>query len=230
MSRKRTLLISVLAVFTALACAELYAQARGPPLDDWKDPVAAAADPSATTAELAAWLPRLAGKFRYDGILGLGADDVRIVKGFSDCRIVGEGPGVQCVININWPEIGPNGSRGGPPHNLAPSMILHGLDPGTATIRILQVDSKGLAEGAEGTLKSAGVVKTVMPCVNAGTNCRRFAWINVNRNGGQIEIRNETWRDYIWDRGPSWEFVLTLRPVDDIPAAAAASIAESRAR
>jgi hypothetical protein len=212
-----------------VACPELQAQARGPPLEEWKSPVTAA-DAVGDLAELTRWLPRLAGRFRYDGTLAMNPDDIRIVKGFSDCKLVGEGPGVQCMININWPEIGPNGNRGGPPHNLAPSMILHGLDPLAAKILFLQVDSKGLAEGAEGTLKSAGVLKTVMPCVNAGTNCRRYAWINLNRDSGQIEIRNETWGDYIWQSRPSWEFVLTLRPVDDIPAAAAKSISESRAR
>lgn len=98
------------------------------------------------------------------------------VRGKGDCVGVGNGPGVQCVLQVTWNElqevVQPSRTeRGGVfnlpggKSNLAPSMGLFGLEPGQSTVRYLLVDSAGLAEGAAGNV--VGHTATFRtPCAN----------------------------------------------------------------
>jgi len=74
------------------------------------------------------WLPRLAGKYRFEGLIQVVArgecaplppdpatqDQMseappepycRSIKGTGDCVAVGKGPGVQCVLNVFWQDM-----------------------------------------------------------------------------------------------------------------------------
>ncbi len=52
--------------------------------------------------ELDAWLRRLPGRYRIKGEVRLGSDSGS-VDGIADCSGVGDGPGVNCIINAKWP-------------------------------------------------------------------------------------------------------------------------------
>lgn len=99
------------------------------------------------------------------------------VRGLGDCVAVGDGDGVQCVLNVTWQElreevVPSQTERGGVFNlpggvsNLAPAMALFGLDPRMAEVRYLLVDSAGLAEGESGgVIGDQATFKT--PCANA---------------------------------------------------------------
>lgn len=105
--------------------------------------------------EMAAWLPRLVGRFRFEGIVDFNdaptreppdPQKIKSAKGLGDCVAVGTGPGVHCVVNVVWPEEwNPQGeARPGGASFLAPASILYGIDAATSTIRYLQLDTDGL--------------------------------------------------------------------------------------
>jgi hypothetical protein len=51
------------------------------------------------------WLRRLVGNFKLDGAIKLGpceSGNCAAITGKIDCIAVGDGPGVQCVINAKW--------------------------------------------------------------------------------------------------------------------------------
>lgn len=142
------------------------------------------------------WLRQLVGKYRFEGMVqivytppssadplypcvkdGAPTDYCQSVKGKGDCVAIGTGPGVQCVLNVEWRDIyeivNSSGLEPAGAFNLPggvsymnPSMSLFGLDPGTAGINHLLVDNKGLPEGGIGSVAGdRATFKT--PCVNA---------------------------------------------------------------
>lgn len=52
--------------------------------------------------EMSTWLRRLPGRYRIKGEARLGLD-IGSVDGIADCAGVGDGPGVNCIINAKWP-------------------------------------------------------------------------------------------------------------------------------
>ena len=142
--------------------------------------------------EPAAWTKRLVGRFRFDGAIHheeitdferlydypdgevMGAQ-MRLnewsesVQGSADCTDFGGGPGLQCVINMAWPEMwrATGKAQLGGVANLKPSMALAGITPSLTPdgISFLLVDAKGLAHPGSLTLSgdSAGAKP---PCVN----------------------------------------------------------------
>jgi hypothetical protein len=108
------------------------------------------------------WLRRLVGRFQWEGILDtqpLGAEedgsDVLRVQGMGDCIAVGQGPGVQCVLDVRWrEEFTFQGTPVAVP-NLTPAMTMYGLDPIRERFVYLQVGNKGLALGGPGALYGA---------------------------------------------------------------------------
>lgn len=108
------------------------------------------------TPALEVWLSRLAGRFEYEGMAnpyGSLPEEPRPVSGRSDCMTVGNGPGVQCVLDVRWRDRRDVMGNVVPPYpNLNPSMMLFGYEPGTAQLRFLQVDNMGIAAGGTGVL------------------------------------------------------------------------------
>jgi hypothetical protein len=152
----------------------------------------------AAIVEPAVWMKRLAGRFRVEGAIRheemvdfspqsdapptpLNPEGevrgtllylyewVQSVQGKADCVGIGKGPGLQCVINLVWPEqwrVTGQAQIGGVA-NLSPAMILAGLvssDPDSG-IRILLVDEKGIGyPGAPALSGDTAIVRP--PCVN----------------------------------------------------------------
>lgn len=152
------------------------------------DPTEVAATHQAKLAALDAWLRRLAGQFKYEGIKDPGTESAR---GKGNCVGVGTGPGVQCMIHLSWPST--HGDTGLATHE--PAMILYGIDTNEAGIRSLQVNSKGIPEGALGLLKGDMAVFKLPGCVNesvADPPCRRFIRIEAKAAGRFVYIWEDT--------------------------------------
>jgi hypothetical protein len=157
-----------------------------------------------TTAEatptMEEWLRRLAGQFRYEGMANPYAREPRPVSGRSDCMQVGSGPGVQCVLDVKWPErwLGTNPM---PPHpNLDPSMMLFGFEPSGDHLHFLQVDNKGIAQGGTGVLSGNMAKLMTDPPRNGGVGVSR---IYAPAHGRFIQI-------WVSSKGTQGEGVTTL--------------------
>lgn len=138
--------------------------------------------PTRTPSELIAWIRRLLGQYTIDGKVDLGGkgnpNERWTAVGTGTCIGFGVAPGVQCEMNVKWPAVpGPH-----PPEvlsgvsDLTPAMTLYAMEPDDIGIRYLQVNNKGLAEGATGfIINDTAEFKT--PCVNAPPGCQRIVRI-----------------------------------------------------
>lgn len=135
----------------ALACLLMpaLASAAGHPRTPPKPPESMSEQPS-----LAEWLPRLAGRYALEGVVDPeSGQDAQGVKGTADCVLVGEGPGVQCILDARWTQRWSRlGQPVGTPPYLHPAMLLLGVTTGEKAVRYLQVDYKGIAQGGNGLL------------------------------------------------------------------------------
>jgi hypothetical protein len=90
------------------------------------------------------------------------------VVGKADCIAFAEAPGLQCVINVSWPDMW-NFKTGrasvGAVSDLTPAMVLAGVNPADESIRFLLVDKRGLGHPSSLVLKGERAVAKV-PCVN----------------------------------------------------------------
>ncbi len=140
------------------------------------------------------WLSRLVGKYDYEGFVELrteGAPQGRLpVRGVGDCVGFGPGPGVQCVMRVNWPKVrGPDGTDVlGGISTLAPAMTLYGYDADFIAIHFQQVDNKGLADTGRGYL-TGNVLTTRAPCVNVLEACERIMHISAEPDGKLIQTQ-----------------------------------------
>jgi len=157
---------------------------------------ATAENPGAETPEPAVWMKRLVGHFTFDGLIihrevidyseyrdappgpdGVMCGAARLclpewtqpVKGRGDCIEFADGPGLQCVINIAWPEqwrFTGKAQLGGV-SDLVPGMVLGGIAFSTLPggIRFLLVDKRGLAHPGSLALKGDSMIAKP-PCVN----------------------------------------------------------------
>lgn len=103
-------------------------------------------------AAIAAWLPRIVGRFKYEGVVEFGSDprappNLISAGGLGDCISVGKGPGVQCVLDVRWTEEW--GAMGQPVVGgvsfLGPASMLYGVDARSAGVRYQMLDTDGLA-------------------------------------------------------------------------------------
>jgi len=140
------------------------------------------------------WLGQLVGRFRFDGaihheetvddpdrdetdeVTGLTVRKhtpwhlnswTQPIQGKADCIAVGDGPGLQCVVNVIWPEMWRSTGKAqlGGVSDMSPAVILAGLAPTSGGIRVLLVDHKGLAHPGSTTL-SGDSANSSPPCVN----------------------------------------------------------------
>jgi hypothetical protein len=153
--------------------------------------------PTRKVAELIPWLRRLIGEYSFGGFVDLGGKGIpadRVpVKGVGTCIGFGVAPGVQCEIHVRWPEVrGPNGEEViGGVSALAPAMILYGLEPDEIGIRYLQVDNRGLAEGAIGLVTGDSAAFRT-PCVDIPTDCQRVVRITARPESKTIDMQIDT--------------------------------------
>jgi hypothetical protein len=156
------------------------------------------------------WLMRLGGRYKVDGAIevvfdhpdflghrcgAVSPDGVvepfcKNIGGQADCITIGKGPGVQCILQVSWPEMffivngleepDPEPGPGPPPPPpyppgvytlpggnsfLRPAMLMIGMDPHKAGLQFLLVNDKGLPEGGAGTIVGDRA-KLRTPCVN----------------------------------------------------------------
>ncbi len=129
----------------------------------------------ARLAALETWFRRLPGRYRIDGVIEA-AVIVRIevikgnqpetllkfttfkekVSGVADCTAVGEGVGVQCILNATWPTL-PDIPMFGPPaheqlNTLQPAMLVMGLNLDPPGVRALLVTDDSIAHTWAGAL------------------------------------------------------------------------------
>jgi len=157
--------------------------------------------PTREVADLIPWLRRLLGQYTYEGQVDLGgkgkAEDRRSVRGVGLCIGFGVAPGVQCEINVRWPTVrGPDGSDVlGGVSTFDPAMILYGLEPDEIGIRYLQVDNRGLAEGATGfVVGDTATFKTA--CVDIPEGCQRTTRITAKADSDIIDMQIDTELDF----------------------------------
>jgi hypothetical protein len=208
-------------------CAVLAASAGAAPPRTVAPAAGASAAASGTTTEAtdpAAWMARLAGRYRFDGSLvhqeiidfsdfsdappdPEEPDEGEVrgaylympewsqpVQGKGDCIALSDGAGLQCVVNIAWPEQWRDNGKVplGGVSDMTPAMILAGVTPSTAPhgIRYLLVDKRGLAH--PGALTLEGNTATVKPvCVNLpGTErCEQVFRITMKPGSGTYDAQ-----------------------------------------
>jgi hypothetical protein len=137
------------------------------------------------------WLQRLPGRYVFDGVIHhveiadydprddypdgqvMGVSQYlnewsQPVVGRGDCIEFAEAPGLQCVVNILWPEMWDaltGRASLGAVSDLSPAMVLAGINPQDQAIRFLLVDKRGL--GHPGSLALKGETATAkVSCVN----------------------------------------------------------------
>lgn len=144
------LIVAVLAGVAALACSDADAQPRAP------EKMGGAVTPD---ADMDVWLRRLVGRYTFEGMVQIVHDGdcdsiepqiCQSIKGKGDCVAVGDGPGVQCILDVTWLDMF---QQPGGVSYLDPAMALFGLDPGNSALNYLLVDNKGLPEGGQGYIK-----------------------------------------------------------------------------
>jgi hypothetical protein len=198
------LFAAALAGAAALACGMANAQPRAEPEIHFQ-----AVEPITEPAQVAAWLQRLTGRYKYDGMIQMANVCVEVpaegpppppselcqgIRGKSDCIAVGTGPGVQCILNVTWQDIYTTDFENGTVNEvmvsyLDPAMELYGLQPGKLAMSRLIVNNKGIAEGGDGFIKGNTAVFSA-PCANAATvGCYRIV---------RVEAKAEARLLYVW--------------------------------
>jgi hypothetical protein len=157
--------------------------------------------PTRKVGELIPFLRRILGQYTVDGKVDLGGqgkpEERWTAVGTGSCVGFGLAPGVQCELNVKWPQIpGPNGEAVmSGIFGMEPMMILYGLEPDELGIRYLQVNNKGLAEGATGYMINDTVTfKT--PCVNTPPGCQRVTRVTAPSESKVVDFQIDTEIDF----------------------------------
>jgi hypothetical protein len=227
----------ILPPLAALACAAILAPAGAradprdiaqPPGPDTPESIAARKDK--TTRDMQAWLRRLEGLFKFEGMADYNGDmpssagaassgsdgaydegtpidplKLKSVSGKGDCVFVGAGPGIHCVINVEWTaEWGALGDPvdGGAPF-LAPATRLYGFDPEASVIRYMTLDSDGLTELEAAALKGNTLtLKYETRCESdTSVRCRRVTKLYAPSSSNRVQMTIDIEK---WDSSRGW--------------------------
>jgi hypothetical protein len=163
-------------------------------LEELGEVVVSGDKPTRKLEDLIPWLRRLLGRYAFEGYVDLGGqgnpEDLLRVRGSGECVGFGVAPGVQCEIDVRWPKVtGPDGEDviGGVSY-LSPAMILYGVEPDDRGIRYLQVDNRGLAEGATG-LVTGDTAAFRTPCVDMAADCQRVVRITARADSKIVDMQ-----------------------------------------
>lgn len=138
-----------------------------------------------------AWMQRLVGAHRYDGIVESASAD----RNTRQERVVGEGScapagGEQAVLcEMRVATVLPSGSGGSadPGQKFNPAVVLFGFEPDELAIRSLFVDSEGMAEPALGLLVGDTLVSRE-PCAATPGTCSRQVRITADPHGAFVTM------------------------------------------
>lgn len=125
-----------------------------------RDPATVPVVEEVETPPTSEWVQRLAGRFTLDGVIHHveyvdpdrgGPPQVmnewrQPMGGKADCIAFADAAGLQCVVNLAWPEVW-NQTTGraslGGVSDLTPAMLLAGIDPDQDQLRFLMVTRRG---------------------------------------------------------------------------------------
>jgi hypothetical protein len=154
------------------------------------------------------WLRRLVGNFKLDGMISAGDCSTGMCAGINgkiDCVAIGDGPGVQCIMNAPWEIYSRLMNLSS---FLDPAMSLFGLDPGRKAINLLLINDKGLPTGGFGVVKGH--------FASFRTMCR-----GANDDGCEVGIRIEAKPDaninYMWIGEAIVISMRRIPPEDSLP-------------
>jgi hypothetical protein len=168
-------------------------------LDELAEVVVVAKETSTYLKDLRAWIKRLVGQYDYEGYVDICGNgnpaDQRPVTGRADCIALGSMPSVQCTVNMQWPvAVQENGEpvQGGS-FNLVSAHVIYSVEnryiPEEQINRwglmSMQVDSKGRAEWASGTLIGDAFVSKE-PCVGMPGSCLKRMRITARPDAKEI--------------------------------------------
>jgi hypothetical protein len=192
------------------------------------------------TPEMGVWVQRLLGRFALDGVIhhvdyvdpDRGGPQLvynewtQPMGGKADCIEFAEAPGIQCVINLAWPEVwnemtGKAGMGGVP--DMTPAMVLAGIDPDVQKLRFLMVSSRGFGYPGRAELKGNSAI-TRPSCVDLPgvQRCEQKVQVTAGADGRAFQVvvstkarymRNKKDRDPNDDSKPSFEWVDELLEV-----------------
>jgi hypothetical protein len=171
-------------------------------LEELEEVVVTGARVKTKTKDLQEWLKLLVGKYTYDGYIDLcgkdNAEDQRPVTGRANCIAQSSTANVQCTVNVRWPET--RGEHGDPVlggvSSLVPAFVIYALEnryipeENVARLALMftQVDSKGVAEWAAGTLVGDTFISKES-CVGIPGDCHKITRITAKPNSNEISMR-----------------------------------------
>jgi hypothetical protein len=129
------------------------------------------------------WLARLVGTFVIDGEVDVpvanAGTEQRSVSGSAECVGFGAAPGVQCEWKIRWPGSTEATSEDIPweVSNLDPATLLYGMERRTSRVSWILVDSRGVAELAQGEMLTADTMRSRVKCGAIQGDCYRITRI-----------------------------------------------------
>jgi hypothetical protein len=193
------LLVPIPVLAAGFACAPPADTGKEGALDELEEVVITAKEATTETKDLQAWLRLLVGKYTYEGYVDLcgkgDAKDQREVTGKSDCIASGSTPNVHCTVNVRWQSTrGENGSPVlGGVSNLLPALVVYTLENRyMPEIRVnhwglmfTQVDNKGIAEWASGTLVG-DTFTSRESCVGIPGACQKTTRITARPDSDEI--------------------------------------------
>lgn len=169
-------------------------------LDELEEVVITGEETTTETKDLRAWLGLLVGQFTYEGYVDLcgkgNAREQRPVTGKADCVGSGSTPNVHCTVNVRWPAA--RGENGAPVlggvSSLQPASVIYTLESRYMPekqlnywgLMFMQVDNKGLAEWAAGTLVG-DTFASREPCVDLPA-CQKTTRITARPDSNEIAM------------------------------------------
>jgi hypothetical protein len=214
--------------------------AAGPAVTEPRKPPPGPTVIEVATPEMGVWTRRLLGRFQLDGVIhhvdyvdpDSGGPQLvynewtQAMGGKADCIEFAAAPGIQCVINLVWPEVwnemtGKAGMGGVP--DMTPAMVLAGIDPDVEKLRFLMVSSRGFGYPGRAELKGNSAI-TRPSCVNLPgvQRCEQKVQVTAGTDGRAFQVvvstkarymRNKRDRDPDDESLPPWEWVDELLEV-----------------
>lgn len=162
------------------------------------------------------WMARLVGEFDVGGTVILsgpdGGEQTVEVLGHAQCIGFGIGPGVQCDLQVKWPEAaGPDGEEfPGGVSAFDPAALLLGYEPVQGAVSYILVSNKGHAETAVGEMVSGDTMRSRTDCADSvAVTCEQVMRITANRDLETVEMRIERRSDL----APAVRYVFVMRRV-----------------
>lgn len=185
------------AISSAASPVSPVAEAAAERVEELSEVLVSGEKPLNSVKDLIPWIRRLLGRYSLQGYVDVGGKgdpaDRRTVRGVGLCMGFGVAPGVQCEIHVVGPQATVDGEASVPESvaALAPAIILYGVEPDDLGIRYLQVDSRGLAEGATGDVV-ADTATFRTRCVDMAEGCERVTRITAVSEGQVVDVQVDT--------------------------------------